>query len=167
MAGAWEYLKDQFSDMQDTILGAIMEMLIFEVVESGIKFILSLLTPAGAFVKAAMMIIDIAEFFINQGSQILALVTAFTESIRALANGDVGKVAEGIERALGASVPVLIGFFTSLLGLGDIVEKVQKIFRKVTGRITEAVDSFIEKAGAWFKDERPISAGVNAWEAFK
>jgi hypothetical protein len=56
-----------------------------------------------------------------------------------------------IERALSLSVPLLIGMFTSLLGLGDLADKVKKIFKKITGRITGAIDGFIEKAGTWFK----------------
>ncbi|BDS15386.1 phage tail protein [Aureispira anguillae] len=154
IAGAWEYIKEEFSDLKETIIGSITEMLISEVVQSGIKFLLSMLTPAGAFVKAAMMIVDVAEFFIRQGSQIMELVKAFTESISALAAGAVGKVAQLIERALGISVPLLIGFFTSLLNLGDLAEKVQKIFKKITSRITKAVDGFIEKASMWFKDKK-------------
>lgn len=154
VAGAWEYLKEEFSDLKETILGSITEMLISEVVQSGIQYILSLLTPAGAFVKAAMMIVDIAQFFIRQGGQLMELVAAFTQSVSALAAGAVGKVAELIERALAISIPLLIGFFASLLNLGDMAAKVQKIFRKITGRITGAIDGFIEKAGAWFKDKK-------------
>lgn len=154
MGGAWEYLKEQFGDLQETIMGSITGMLISEVVEAGVKYLLALLTPAGAFVKAAMMIVDIAEFFIRQGSQLMELVDAFVQSISAISTGAVGKVAEMIERALSLSVPLLIGMFTSLLGLGDLAEKVQKIFKKIKGKITGAIDGFIEKAGAWFKDKK-------------
>ncbi|MGH1337289.1 MAG: hypothetical protein ACRBFS_14290, partial [Aureispira sp.] len=153
-AGAWEHLKEQFGDLQETIMDSMMGMLISEVIEAGIKSVLALLTPAGAFVKAAMMIVDVAKFFINQGSQLVELVNAFTASISAIAAGNIGQVAKGIEKALAISVPLLIGFLAALANVGDLVTKVQKIFKKIKGRIHKAVDGFIEKAGAWFKDKK-------------
>ncbi|MGH1335812.1 MAG: hypothetical protein ACRBFS_06760, partial [Aureispira sp.] len=41
-----------------------------------------------------------------------------------------------------------------LIGIRDLAAKVQKIFKKIKGRIHKAVDGFIEKAGAWFKDKK-------------
>ena len=72
----------------------------------------------------------------------------------AIANGNVGQVAKSIERALVISIPVLIGFLAALIKLGDVAAKVQKIFRKLTGRINKVIDDFIEKAGAWFNDKK-------------
>ena len=77
--------------------------------------------------KAAMAIYDIVMFFVNRGSQIIELVKAVTESIKAIASGSVGAVAKAIEGALAKSVPVLIGFLASLLGIGGLVGKVHKI----------------------------------------
>lgn len=154
IGGAWEELKEQFGDLQETVMGSITGMIVSEVVEAGIKWVLGLLTPAGAFVKAAMLIVDIAKFFIQQGAQVMELVKAFAESISAIASGAVGAVAAKIEEALKLSVPILIGFFAALLGIGDLAGKVQKIFRKVTDRITKAIDELIERAGAWFKDKK-------------
>jgi hypothetical protein len=154
MAGAWEHIKEQFTDLKETIMDSMVGMIIREVVEAGIVSILALLTPAGAFLKAALMIVDIAKFFINQGSQLVELVNAFSASILAIANGNVGQVAKGIERALIISIPLLIGFLAALIKLGDVAAKVQKIFRKLTGRINKVIDGFIEKAGAWFKDKK-------------
>jgi hypothetical protein len=146
LGGAWEFLKEQFGDLQETIMGSITGMLISEVVEAGVKYLLAMLTPAGAFVKAAMMIVDVAKFFIEKGSQIMELVDAFVQSVSAIAAGSVGKVAEMIERerALSLSVPLLIGMFTSLLGLGDLAAKVTKIFTKIKDRVTGAVDGLIK-----------------------
>ena len=154
LAGAWTYIQDQFGDLKETIMDSMMGMLISEVVEAGIQKILLLLVPAGAFLNAALMIVGIAEFFIDQGSQVMELVQAFIESISAIAAGNISKVAQSIEQALALSVPVLIGFFAALLRISDLVEKVQDIFKKIRTRITSAIDGFIEKAGAWFKDKK-------------
>ncbi|EDP95965.1 hypothetical protein KAOT1_07348 [Kordia algicida OT-1] len=60
--GLWEYIKDQFNDLKETVMDAIRDMIITKVVEAGIKWIMGLLSPAGAFVKAAMLIIDVVRF---------------------------------------------------------------------------------------------------------
>ena len=167
IAGAWEYLKDKFNDLKDTIIGAITEMLISQVIEAGIKWIIGLMSPVGAFIKAAMMIVDVAEFFIEQGAKIMELVSGFINSVNAIAAGSLGQVASYIEEALSRSVPILIDFLASLLGLGGIADKVQKIFESIRTCIDAVIDGFIERVQPWFKDERTISLGVNAWEAFK
>lgn len=154
LAGAWEHLKEQFGDLKETILGSITSMIVTEVVQGGIQYILALLTPAGAFLKAVDMIVSVAQFFLNQGAQVLEMVQAFVDAISAIASGAVGAVAQKIEQALVVSIPVLIGFFASLLKLGDVAKKVRAIFQKITGRIHGAIDGLIEKAGAWFKDKK-------------
>ena len=124
-----------------------MGMLISEVIEGGIKWIIGLLTPAGAFVKAALMIVDVAKFFVERGGEIMELMNAFVESISAIASGNIGQVAQKIEQALSTSVPVLIGFLASLLGINDLARRVQNLFESIRERITNTVDGFIEKAG--------------------
>jgi hypothetical protein len=154
ISGVWEYLKEQFNDLKDTIIGAITEMLVTQVVEAGIKWIIGLMSPAGAFIKAVLMIIDVAQFFIEQGSKIMELVSAFVNSVNAIAAGSLGQVAAFIEDALARSVPILIDFLASLLGVGGIADKVQDIFKSIHDRIDAVIDGFIENAQAWFKDKK-------------
>ncbi|MEP2935284.1 MAG: DUF4157 domain-containing protein [Gilvibacter sp.] len=144
--GLWEYLKEQFNDLKETVIGAIKEMVITTVITAGIKWVLGLLNPASAFVKACMMIIDVVKFFIERGSQIIELVKAFIEGVNAVASGNVTAVANAIENALARAIPVMIGFLASLLGLGGLASKVQKIIGKIRKRIDKAVDKIIMKA---------------------
>ncbi|MCD0456834.1 hypothetical protein LPB85_15400 [Chryseobacterium sp. LC2016-27] len=113
IAGLWEHLKDQFTDLKETIMDIVQT----EVIKAGIKMIMSILTPVGAFVKAEMAIIDLVKFFIQKAVQIMELVRTFTESIKAIASGNVGAVAKSIENALGRSIPVLIVFLASRITL--------------------------------------------------
>merc|ERR1711978_533586 len=112
------------------------------------------MSPVGAFIKAAMMIVDVAEFFIEQGAKVMELVSGFINSVNAIAAGSLGQVASYIEEALSRSVPILIDFLASLLGLGGIADKVQKIFESIRARIDAVIDGFIERAQAWFKEKR-------------
>jgi len=141
-AGLWGYLKDQFADLKATVMDAIMDIIQTQVIQAGIKWVMGLLTPVGAFIKAAMAIIDVVKFFVQRAAQIMELVKAFTDSIKAIASGNVGAVAKSIENALGRAVPVLIGFLASLLGIGGLADKVLGVIRKIRQRIENAIVKF-------------------------
>lgn len=146
--GLWEYLKEQFNDLKETVIDAIKEMVITTVIEAGIKWVLGLLNPASAFVKACMMIIDVVRFFIERGSQIIELVRAFIEGVNAVASGNVTAVANAIENALARALPVIIGFLASLLGISGLARKVTKLIGKIRKRVDKAVEKLIKKAKA-------------------
>ena len=146
VSGLWEFVKEKFTDLKEMVIEQIKSMVITEVVKAGVKWILGLLNPASAFVKAVMTIIDVVKFFVERGRQILELVNAIVDSIAAVAQGNVSAVAQKVETALSRALPVLIGFLASLLGLSGLVDKVQKIIRKIQSRIDKAIDSVILKA---------------------
>ncbi|WP_062056986.1 eCIS core domain-containing protein [Aquimarina longa] len=151
ISGLWKHLKEEFQDLKETVLDAIKSMVITTVIEAGIKWVLGLMNPAGAFVKAAMAIIEIVKFFVERGSQILELVNAFIAGIKAVASGSVQKVAQTIEKALATALPVVIGFLAALLGISKIASKVQKIVKKVRKRIDKAINKLLLKAKKAFK----------------
>lgn len=142
IAGLWEYLKDQFSDLKETIMDAIMDIIQNQVIQAGIKWILGLLSPVGAFVKAIMAIIDVVKFFVQRAAQIAELISAFMDSISAIASGKVGAVAKSIENALAKAIPVLIGLLASILGISGLADKVLGVIRKIRQRIVNGITKF-------------------------
>ncbi len=152
--GLWEQVQEQFGDLKETVIEEIKGMLITQVITAGIKWIIGLLNPASAFVKAAMAIYDIVMFFINQGSQVVELVNAVIEAITAIASGAVGGAAKLVENALARSLPVVIGFLASLLGVSGLAKKVQNIVKKIRSRIDKAIDKVLKKAKGLFKGKK-------------
>ncbi|WP_008312527.1 DUF4157 domain-containing protein [Leptolyngbya sp. PCC 6406] len=149
IAGLWQYIQDKVGDLQETVIGGIKDFVSNSVIKAGITWILSLLNPASAFVKACMAIVNIVKFLIERGRQIADLVAAVTGSISAMAEGAMGVAATAIEGALGKSVPVVISFMASLLGLGGISQKIQSIIEKVRKPINKAIGWVISKAIAF------------------
>lgn len=150
IAGLWEYLKDQFQDLKETIMDAIMDIIQNQVIQAGIKWILGLLSPVGAFVKAIMAIIDVVKFFIQRAAQIAELISAFMDSVAAIASGKVGAVAKAIENALAKAIPVLIGLLAAILGISGLADKVLAVIRKIRQRITNGITkfwNFVKKQG--------------------
>ncbi len=170
--GLWEHVKEQFNDLKQTVIEEIKNMVVTQVITAGVKWVLSLLNPASAFVKAAMAIYDIIMFFVNRGSQVLELVNAVVDAVSAIASGAVGGAAKLVENALAKAVPVVIGFLASLLGIGGLAKKVEKIIGKIRERIDKAIDKVLLKARKLFnkvvkKGKAAVAQVVQWWKAKK
>ncbi|MGW4750258.1 hypothetical protein ACWEPR_36285 [Streptomyces sp. NPDC004290] len=149
-AGATKEIQSEVGDLKSTILEDLKSYLIPTVIIAGITWILSLLNPASAFVRAVKGIIDIVTFIVNQGAQIVQFVNAVLDAVVAIANGGSAGVPKLIETALAASIPLLIGFLASLLGIGSLANKIKQVFQKVSRPVNRAIDKivgFIVKAG--------------------
>ncbi|MCP4359809.1 MAG: DUF4157 domain-containing protein, partial [Chloroflexi bacterium] len=152
LGGLWEFIKDKLTDLKTMVIDGIKDMVITQVIQAGIQWLIGVLGgPAGAFVKACKAIYDIIMWFVNNGSQLMSLVQAVIQGITAVASGNIGAMANAIEGALGKAIPVVIGFLASLLGLGGIAGKIKGIIQKVQAPINKAVDWVLGKAKAAVK----------------
>jgi hypothetical protein len=150
-AGLWEYVKEQAAALLETLKEGVKSFVIESVVVAGVKWLIGLLNPASAFVKACLAIYDIVTFIINRGQQILALVNAVLDSVLSIARGAIAPAAAAVEAALARAVPVAIGFLAGLLGIGDLGEKLKKVIEKIQAPINKAIDWLIKKAVALVK----------------
>ncbi|MGW2776766.1 phage tail protein [Streptomyces olivaceoviridis] len=139
-AGAVNEIQAEVGDLKSTILEELKSYLIPTVIIAGITWIISLLNPASAFVRAVKGIIDIVTFIVNQGAQIVQFVNAVLDAVVAIANGGSAGVPKMVETALAASVPLLIGFLASLLGIGGLANKIRQVFQKVARPVNRAID---------------------------
>ncbi|WP_052744393.1 hypothetical protein [Streptomyces odonnellii] len=158
-AGAVEHIKASVGDLKTTILQKLTSYLIPTVIVAGITWIISLLNPASAFVRAVKGIIDIVTFIVTQGAQIIALVNSVLDAVIAIAGGGQAGVPALIEGALAGSIPILIGFLAGLLGIGGLANKVKQVFTAVAKPVNKAIDKivdFIAKKGKalWSKLKR-------------
>lgn len=145
-AGLWQWIKDKVGDLKSMVIDSIKDFIIEKVIVAGITWVIGLLNPAGAFVKACKAIYDMIMFVVNRASQIAGLVSAVVDAITAIASGAVGAVASAIENALASAIPVLIGFLASLLGVSGISEKIRAVIQKIQAPINNAIDWVIGKA---------------------
>ncbi|MCQ8834434.1 hypothetical protein NQU54_36615 [Streptomyces samsunensis] len=144
-AGAAKEITAETGDLKSTILEELKSYLIPTVIIAGITWILSLLNPASAFVRAAKAIIDIVSFVVNQGAQVVDFVNAVLDAVIAIANGGAAGVPKTIETALAASIPLLIGLLASLLGIGGLANKIKQVFQKVSRPVNRAIDKIVTK----------------------
>lgn len=144
--GVWEYIKEQLSNLKDVVIEGIQSFVTDSIIKAGVTWILGLLNPAGAFIKACKAIYDIIMFFVERGSQIVALVNAVVDSVSAIADGAIGVAAKAVEDALGKAVPVVISFLAALLGVTGISKKIREVIEKVQAPVGKAIDWLVNKA---------------------
>lgn len=143
-AGAAKEIQAETGDLKSTILSKLTTYLIPTVLIAGITWIVSLLNPASAFVRAVKGIVDIVTFVVTQGAQIADFVNAVLDAVIAIANGAQAGVPKLIEAALATSVPLLIGFLAALLGIGGLANKVKSVFQSVSRPVTRAIDKLVD-----------------------
>jgi len=146
IAGLWSFVQDKIGDLKAMVMDQIRNLLIVKVIKAGIKWIIGLLNPAAAFIKACIAIYDIIHFIVTRGREIMDLVNAIIDSVVAIAKGNLSGAAKLVENALAKSVPVLIGFLASLLGLGGIGQKVRAIFETLRKPIKKAIGWVLKQA---------------------
>lgn len=146
VAGLWKWIKEKFVAIKEAVIDGIMSFVKERIIIAGITWIIGLLNPAAAFIKACKMIYDIVMFFVNRGKQIMSLVNAVLDSMAAIVSGKVGVAATAVEKALSKSLPVAISFLASLLGLGGISAKIREIMERVQRPVNRVIDWVIKKA---------------------
>lgn len=141
LPGVWEWIKEKLSGLYEQVIEGIKGMLVGEVIEAGIHWLIGLLGgPAGAFVRACMMVYDIIVWFINNAQRIASLIQAVSDGARAIANGDLSAAVARVEEALARAVPTAIGFLAGLVGLNDLSANVRKVIDKIQEPINQAID---------------------------
>ena len=142
-AGLWKFIQDKLSSLKEQVMGEIQDFIITKVITAGITWLLSLLNPASAFIKACKMIYDVIMFFVERGSQIMELVNAVLNSVSEIASGAIDKAAGMVEKALGKAIPVAISFLASLLGLGGIAGKIRGVIEKIQKPVGSLIDKVV------------------------
>ncbi|MFE9065424.1 hypothetical protein [Streptomyces violaceusniger] len=145
VAGMWDDLKTRVGDLKKDLLDKVIAYVTPTIIQAGIMWVLSLLNPASAFVRAVKLIIDIVRFIVTQARQIFEFVNAVLDAVIAIARGGQGGVPGLIERALARSIPVLLGVLAAILGVGGIASRVKQIVQAMSKPVNRAVDWVIDK----------------------
>ena len=127
IAGLWEMLVEKLGDIKEMILEQVKDFVVTKIITAGITWLIGLLNPAAAFIKACKLIYDIVMFFVNNAERIATFVNTIIDSVADIVRGNVGAVVDKINDVLGQMVPIIIGFLASVIGLGGIGQKIREI----------------------------------------
>ena len=157
IAGLWQMLVGKLGDIKEMILEQAKDFVVTKIITAGITWLIGLLNPAAAFIKACKLIYDVVMFFVNNASRILKFVNTIIDSVADIVRGNISGVVDKINDVLGQMVPIIIGFLASVIGLGGIGEKIRQIVQTLQKPVTKALD-FVIKTG--LKLAGPIIRGL-------
>jgi hypothetical protein len=157
VAGLWEMLLDKLGDIKEMILEQVKDFVLTRIITAGITWLISLLNPAAAFIKACKLIYDVVMFFVNNASRIAKFVNTILDSTADIVRGNISGVVNKIEDVLGQMVPIIIGFLASVIGLGGVGQKIREIVQKLQKPVNQALD-FVIKTG--LKLAGPVIRGL-------
>jgi hypothetical protein len=157
VGGLWQMLMEKLGDIKEMILEQVKDFVITRIITAGITWLIGLLNPAAAFIKACKLIYDIVMFFVNNAERIAKFVNTVIDSVADIVRGNIGGVVAKIEDVLSQMVPILIGFLASVIGIGGIGQKIREIIAKLQKPVTRAID-FVIKTG--LKLAGPIIRGL-------
>jgi hypothetical protein len=146
VVGLWKWIAAKLSDLKEMVLSKIEDFVVTKVITAGITWLISLLNPAAAFIKACKMIYDAVMWFVDNAARLKEFVDSILDSVESIASGGVGAVANYIEQTLAKAVPMVISGLASLLGLGGIADKIKNILETVQKPVMKVVDKLVGTA---------------------
>jgi len=142
-AGVWQQFLAWMGDLKGMVLQAVTEWVVSKLVMAGLTRLATLWNPVGWAVEAVMAIYNTVMFFIERMEQILDFVEAVIRSVSNIAQGRIGDAANYVENAMARTIPVIISFCASLLGLGGISSKIRGVIQKIQDKVHKAIDTMI------------------------
>lgn len=148
-AAAWELIKEKLTDLKDQVVNGIVGFVTDTVVKKAIPKLISMFIPGAGFISAIISIYDTIMVFVEKISKIIQVVTAFLDSIVAIAGGNITAAANRVERILANLLSLAISFLAGFLGLGKVTDKIKEVIAKVRGAVDKAIDAAI----AWIVEK--------------
>jgi len=143
LGGLLNFVVEKLGDFKEMVMGEIESFITDKVIKAGIEWVVGLLNPAGAFIKACEAIYGIVMFFVEKGQAIMDFVNSILDSVESILAGGVGAVADLIEGTLAKTIPLIIEFLADLLGLGGLGDKIKEILGKIQKPINKVIDAVI------------------------
>ena len=146
---AWELIKEKLSDLKDQVISGIISFVTDTVVKKAIPKLISMFIPGAGFISAIISIYDTIMVFVEKISKIIQVVTAFIDSIVAIAGGNITAAANRVERILANLLSLAISFLAGFVGLGKVTDKIMEVIKKIRASVDKAIDAAI----AWIVDK--------------
>ncbi|MDJ0780378.1 MAG: hypothetical protein QNJ22_00320, partial [Desulfosarcinaceae bacterium] len=141
----WEDLKKAVSELPKLLMAALAKWLSIAIIKEATIWLLALVFPVSAVLKIVKLLFDLVQFLIERFRQIVDFVKSVYNAIKEIILGNVQKAADAIESAMARSLPVIISFLASLIGLGGIGKAVRGVITKLRRPIDKVVDKVIKK----------------------
>jgi Domain of unknown function (DUF4157) len=175
-AAAWQKIIEVIGNLRQMAIDAIMDFVKQRVVQAAVTRLLSMLTPAGAFIQAIIAIYNTVMFFVERLRQIAAVAASFIDAIATIASGNIGPAANRVETTMAGLLTLVISFLARIAGLGRVADAVTNLINRIRAPIDRALDAVVN----WIVTQarrlgrlvmsgarRAVAAVVNWWRTRK
>jgi len=143
-AAAWEKIVETLSNLREMVIEQIMTFVRDRVVTAAVRQLLSMLTPAGAFLQAILAIYNTVMFFVERLRQIAQVAASFIDSIAAIAGGAIQSAADRVEQTMAGLLTLVISFLARIANLGRVSDAVTSVIDRVRQPIDRALDRVVD-----------------------
>ena len=143
-AAAWEKIVETLTNLKEMAIEAVMDFVKSKVVEAAVTKLLSMLSPAGAFIQAIIAIYNTIMFFVERIRQIAQVAASFIDGIAAIAAGNIAPAADRVETTMAGLLTLVISFLARIAGLGKISDAVKDLIAKIRAPIDKALDKVVD-----------------------
>lgn len=164
--GIFEMLKDRLNPQEilDQIIKAAVDYMMSAVIKAVSARILLLFNPVGAILQALEAIYRVLAWIFKNAARIFRLIETVVNGIADIIAGNIGGMANAVEKALAGLIAPVIDFLADYLGFGDLPEKVKEtilsfqawiegILDKVIGWLVEKGKALLAAVGIGGKEE--------------
>ena len=170
-AAAWKQIVEAIGSLWDMVIGGIKDWAITKIVTAAVIKLVNLFNPAGAVIEAIIATYNTVAFFIERIKQIVDFAQAVIESIANIASGKIAQAASWVERAMARTIPVILGFLSRFINLGNISDAVKKVITDIQAKVDKGIDAVIkwvvDKAKSLFggKEDKKDEPHDEKWAA--
>lgn len=156
-AAAWQKILETLTNLKQMAIDAIMDFVKQRVVQAAVTRLLSMLSPAGAFIQAVIAIYNTIMFFVERLRQIAQVAASFIDAIATIASGNIGPAANRVETTMAGLLTLVISFLARIAGLGRVADAITGLIARVRAPINTAIDRVV----AWIVAQaRRLGAAV-------
>lgn len=142
-AAAWQQIMEAVGNLKQMAIDAVMDFVKSKIVSAAVTKLLSMLSPAGAFIQALIAIYNTIMFFVERLRQIAAVAASFIDSIAAIASGTIAGAAARVETTLAGLLVLVVSFLARIAGLGKVSDAINNLIMKIRAPIEKALDKVI------------------------
>ncbi|WP_299899260.1 DUF4157 domain-containing protein [uncultured Aquimarina sp.] len=148
IAAIWDKIQEQLSNLWNVVIDAVKNFVMTRIITQVTTRLLSMLDPTGimAVVNGAIAFFNAVQSFIQYLREMLEVINSFVNGVADIARGNVATAADYLERTMGQSMPVVIGFLANQVGLGGIGARIAEIIGSVRALIDQALTWLVNKA---------------------
>ena len=143
--GIIEMIKEQLTPevIVQTILEAAVEYVVQTLVEQVAARVLMLFNPVGAIAQAIDLIYQVCSWIFRNAARIFRFVEAVVNGMADVIAGNIGGLANAVERALASLIPPVIDFLAGLLHMGDLPDQVAEVIVALQARVYAVMDRVV------------------------